>query len=436
MTAELEHCILRKYRASTKLSFMQISAAVSDGFRNYWSHVAAFSPNARLFLLSNLLGGVVISIYSLLFNFYLLSLGYQQDFLGLIASLDQLIIFVLALPAGMLSNALGRKRALILAIGANALSLLGMLLFTSVEGILAITALYGASTSLFIVSMSPFLIENSGAQERTHLFSMNQAVIAVAGVAGGLLGGNVPAWLGAWLGVGASDVRAYQAGIFIAAFINLLSLIPLFMLHAAPSSARNIARRPLSGARRDGTMLFKLLFPNLMIGLGAGLLIPFNNVFLRQRYGVNDSEVGAIFSLMAIIAGISIAFGPVVAQRFGKVRAVIAAQSLSVPLLLLAGFSPLALLGIMGFMLRPSLMQLSGPIFDAYAMESVRDETRATYSSLNQMVWTLGWIISPLISGVIQVQYGWSPLVLGMAALYALGIVLTQIFFGRAMSGR
>jgi len=409
---------------------MQISTTVTDGFRNYWSHVVAFSPNARLFLLSNLLGGIVISIYSLLFNFYLLSLGYQQDFLGLIASLGQLIVFAAALPAGMVSNALGRKRGLILAVAATTISLLGLLVFTSVEGIIAVTVLYGASTALFIVSMSPFMIENSGAQERTHLFSMNQAVIAVAGVAGGVVGGNAPAWLGAWLGVSASDVRAYQAGIFTAGLVNLVSLLPLLMLHAAPSSARNVARRPLSGARRDGRTLFKLLFPNLLIGMGAGLLIPFNNVFLRERYGVNDSEVGTIFSLMAIVAGISIALGPVVAQRFGKMRAIIAAQSLSVPLLLLAGFSPLALLCIVGFMLRPSLMQLSGPIFDAFAMESVRDETRATYSSLNQMVWTVGWIVSPLVSGVIQVQYGWSPLVLGMAALYAAGIVPTQWFFG------
>ena len=67
-------------------------------------------------------------------------------------------------------------------------------------------------------------------------------------------------------------------------------------------------------------------------------------------------------------------------------------------------------------------------------MESVREETRATYSSLNQMVWTLGWVVSPLVSGQIQVQYGWSPVVVGMASLYALGIVLTQLYFGRTRS--
>src|SRR5439155_1431330 len=190
---------------------MQLSTTLGEGLRNYWSQLSAFSSNARLFLLSNLLGGVVISIYSLLFNFYLLSLGYQQDFLGLIASLGQLTIFLAALPS----------------------------------------------------------------------------------------------WLGAGLGVGANDVRAYQAGIGAAALINLISMFPLFMLRDAPLSARHMTRRPLSGVRTDGRVLFKLMFPNLLIGMGAGLLIPFNNVFLRERFSVNDSEVGTIFSMIAIVSGLS-----------------------------------------------------------------------------------------------------------------------------------
>src|SRR5438105_2296772 len=280
---------------------MQLSAVLGNGFRNYWSQLSAFSSNARLFLLSNLLGGVVISIYSLLFNFYLLSLGYQQDFLGLIASLGQFTIFLAALPCGMLSNMLGRKRAMLLAVGANVVVMLGFVIWTTTEGIVVLTLLNGVSQALFVVSMSPFMIENSTKAERTHLFSMNQAVIAVAGVAGGIVGGNAPAWLGAWLGVGASDVRAYQAGIGAATFINLISMFPLLLLRDVPSSERHMARRPLSGARLDGRMLFKLLFPNLLIGLGAGLLIPFNNVFLRERFGVNDSEVGTVFAFIALV---------------------------------------------------------------------------------------------------------------------------------------
>src|SRR5207237_9730024 len=115
--------------------------------------------------------------------------------------------------------------------------MLGFLWWTTTEGIVVLTLLNGVSQALFIVTMSPCRVENSGKAERTHLFSMNQAVIAVAGVAGGIVGGNAPAWLGAWLGVGANDVRAYQAGIGAATLINFISMFPLFMLRNAPLTA-------------------------------------------------------------------------------------------------------------------------------------------------------------------------------------------------------
>ena len=64
---------------------MQIATNMAQGVRNYWANISGFSSNARLFLLSILLGGVVISIYGLVLNFYLVSLGFQQDVAGFLA---------------------------------------------------------------------------------------------------------------------------------------------------------------------------------------------------------------------------------------------------------------------------------------------------------------------------------------------------------------
>src|SRR5438094_3269719 len=105
---------------------MQISITVAQGMRTYWSHVSGFSYNARLFLLGTLLGGVVVSIYGLVLNFYLVSLGFQQDFLGFVASLFQFVTLLASLPAGVLSDLLGRKRALVIGTLINGFSLLGL----------------------------------------------------------------------------------------------------------------------------------------------------------------------------------------------------------------------------------------------------------------------------------------------------------------------
>ncbi len=414
---------------------MHISLTITNGIRNYWSHVAGFSHNARLFLWSSLLGGLVISIYDLLFNFYLECLGYRQDFLGLMASLSQLVIFITSLPASLLSDVIGRKRALILGGVANTLALLGLIVFTTTEGIILMTVLYGASTALLIVVGPPFMMENSGIQERTHLFSWYQAVVAFAGIAAGFLGGNLPGWFAGWLKVGAQDTAAYQAAIVAMAFINGVSVIPLVVLRTS-GGARRAVRHPLAGMRADGALLFKILFPNLLIALGAGLFIPFRNIFFRARFGVSDSEVGVIFSLAALVAAVAIVFGPVTAQRFGKIRAVVAQQFLSVPLILVTGFAPIYSVVVVAALVRTALMQMSGPVFNAYTMEVVREETRGTTSSLMNMVWTLGWVVSAPISGQLQLGGDWSLIFIAMALLYAIGIGLMQVYFGRTTNSR
>jgi MFS family permease len=291
------------------------------------------------------------------------------------------------------------------------------------------TIIYGASYALLIVTGPPFLMEHSGMDERTHLFSLYSALSAIAGIAGGFVGGYFPAWLGSWLGVGPQDARAYQAALVATVVIGLLSILPFLRMRQVAAGARRMARRPLSGVRSEGRLLFRLLFPNLLLGLGAGLFLPFANVFLRTQYHVGDSEVGTVFSLAALVAGVAIALGPIPAQRFGKIRSVIVEQAISVPLLLVMGFSPYFPLAMLAYLFRTAFMQTSGPIFNAFTMEVVREETRATAASLMSMVWTFGSVVSPLVSGQVQIYYGWTPLILGMAALYSLGIVFTYIFF-------
>jgi MFS family permease len=408
---------------------MQISTTVAQGMRTYWSHVSGFSYNARLFLLGTLLGGVVVSIYGLVLNFYLVSLGFRQDFLGFVASLFQLVTLLASLPAGVVSDVLGRKRALVIGTIINGLSLLGLVVFTSAEGIILMTALYGASYALLIVTGPPFLMENSSGSERTHLFSMYSALSAMSGIAGGFIGGYFPTWLGGWLGVGPQESRAYQAALVATVLIGLLSVLPILRMRQSGGSARRMARRPLSGVRSEGKLLFRLLFPNLLLGLGAGLFLPFANVFLRTQYHVSDNEVGTVFSLAALVAGVAIALGPIPAQRFGKIRSVVIEQAISIPLLFVMGFSPFFPLAMLAYLFRTAFMQTSGPIFNAFTMEVVSEETRATASSLMSMVWTFGSVVSPLVSGLVQIHYGWSPLILGMAALYTAGIALTYVFF-------
>jgi len=75
-------------------------------------------------------------------------------------------------------------------------------------------------------------------------------------------------------------------------------------------------------------------------------------------------------------------------------------------------------------------MNMVAPLFDAFAMERTKEAEQGTINSLRVLAWSFGWAVGPYISGIVQQQYGFSPLFITTAVLYTLGIGLTWVFFG------
>ena len=60
------------------------------------------------------------------------------------------------------------------------------------------------------------------------------------------------------------------------------------------------------------------------------------------------------------------------------------------------------------------------------------DATRVEHGAVNSirnLAWNLGWTVGPYLSGLVQQRWGFTPLFVNTAVLYALGIGLTWIFF-------
>jgi MFS family permease len=76
-------------------------------------------------------------------------------------------------------------------------------------------------------------------------------------------------------------------------------------------------------------------------------------------------------------------------------------------------------------------MNMSTPIYNTFVMEQVEPSARATIASLVSMTWNFGWILSPLVSGWLQVNYGFSPAFLGTITLYSIAVILYGVFFLR-----
>ena len=399
---------------------------------DYWMHLSAFKPNARLYLTSVIVMGVALGIFRLLFNFYAISLGYDEAVLGRFVTVNNLTALLVALPIGYFADQFGRKKALIAASILSSLSILSMVL-VPVTGILyGANVFFGVAQSLAAITMAPFLMENSGEKERTYLFSFSMGLQMAAAFVGSWLGGYLPTWVAGIRGVDVMSSEAYAGSLLVVGLIMAAGVVPLSFLKTHPllRSERSVFA-PLDYARRKPALLGKLILPMLVTSIGAGLIMPFMNVFFRQVHLRPDHVIGTLFAWGALAMAIGLMIAPPIAERMGKIQLVVVTQALSIPFLIILGFSPWFWMASAAYFVRLSLMNMSGPVYQTFVMEQVDASARATVASLVSMSWNFGWVFSPMISGWVQVKYGFGPVFLGTITLYSIAIIMTWAFFWR-----
>ncbi len=397
----------------------------------YVRRVGAFSYNARLYLVSAVLTGAAMGVYRLLFNFYVLSLGFDASLLGQLLTVTNTTALLTAVPMGYLADRLGRKLSLLLGLGAVSLSILIIVWAPSVGMFYAMNVLIGAAQSLSAVTMSPFLLENSGEEERTYLFSLSSGLQMAAAFVGNSIGGYLPTWVASSRGAEPTSSFAYAGALGIIGLASLLGLFPLFFLKSTASVNRTFFD-PFSYAKKHPVLLGQLVGPMLVTSIGAGLFMPFMNVFFRVVHHQPDPVIGNVLAWGALAMGIGLIIAPPLADRFGKVRLVVVTQGISIPFLMLLGFAPYFWMAALAHYVRLSLMNMSGPVYQTFVMEHVEPDARSTVASLVNMSNNFGWAFSPSISGFLQVNYGFGPVYATVIALYVLAVFMYWKFFWAA----
>ena len=141
----------------------------------------------------------------------------------------------------------------------------------------------------------------------------------------------------------------------------------------------------------------------LLIGFGAGLVIPYLNLYFADRFQTSNSSIGLIISLGQAATAVAMFIGPAVVKRIGEVRAVVFLQLASLPFLLLTGFTNSLLLATIGFLFSQALMNAGNPIQMSLMMSKVDDSVKGFANSVNQMVFNLGWaLMGPVSMGIVS----------------------------------
>lgn len=396
----------------------------------YLERLGAFQTNARLYLLNAMLGGLAMGVYRLLFNFFLLSLGYEKDVVGNLISASSLTALITALPMGYVVDRIGHKPALLIGSAALVVALGTMVTIPALPVLIAMNILLGLSQSLTGVTNGPFLMENSSEKERVYLFSLGMGVTMTAGFVGNWLGGYLPTWMTALVGGEPTSTLAYTASLYTVGVCGLISLFPLLVMKpkTIPAAERSLFA-PFSLLLKNPGMIGKPILPLLITSVGAGLLMPFMNIFFRQVYNQPDPVIGTLFAGSSLAMGLGVIIAPPLADRSGKIQLVVITQALSIPFFILMGWAPWFEVSAVAYFFRAGLMNMSGPVYQTFVMEHAPQNARAMVASLVSMATSFGWAFSPTISGWLQVNYGFSPVFIATIVLYLISIYFYWRFF-------
>jgi len=400
----------------------------------YVQKIRAFKPNARFYLVSVVLTGATMGAFRLLFNFYVLSLGegFDEALLGNLITTSNTTALLVAIPMGFLIDRIGRKNSLLVRTIMLSVAVGVMAVWPSRPVFFMMNVVFGVAMSIGSVVTGPFMMENSDENERAYLFSFGSGLRMAAQSVGNWVGGYLPLWLGSYQGVDPESSSAYAGALLVIGVVSSIGLLPIvFIRRNRVAEVREGLFAPISFARDNPRMLGKLFLPLLIVSIGAGLFVPFMNVFFRQEHGQSDAVVGSLMAWGSLAMGVGLLIAPPLADRFGKLRLVVITQALSIPFMIMLGFSPYFWMSGLAYYVRMALMNMSSPIYQNFVLEQVKPTDRATVASLHSMVWSFGRSFSPSISGTLQVSAGFGPPFLLAIGLYSVAIFLYWVFWLR-----
>jgi predicted MFS family arabinose efflux permease len=375
------------------------------------------SPFWRL-LASASLHNLGAFIFFLLYSLYLLDLGYQEKFIGLVAGASSLGNIGGALLAAWMSNRFGLRTALALGFaGAGAVSVLRCLV--SGEGPLLVSAvLGGVAASFWFVLFAPAVSSVVDERRRPAAFSLFVASGVGMGVLGGLAGGQLPGMFHGLLGLtGPSEAKRAA----------LLAGSALCLLAAWPASRLSLSCATRSSHSRVYSLnpfLVRYLTVAGVWSLALGCIDPFLNAYLARAVGADVSQIGWLFSASHFVQAAAVMLSPLILSRFGLVGGVVSMQlATAVALASLTSGPPLVAAGVLCAMYK-SFQAMCEPGTFSLLMGKVSASERSGAAALNFLVLFCTQAAAAAAAGAAISRLGYSVVLWSAAALAVVAAVM------------
>jgi MFS family permease len=396
---------------------------------SYLKEMGEVNKNVKMLFAAVSLNGISQGIFLVVFNLYILSMGIGADVLGAILSASPLAQALGSIPIGFLMEIIGFKKVFFLIYGISGLAKL-MQVSTPNVVLISLAAFIGglALSGDFVVRL-PFLQANTTEEQRTQIYSLSSMLFAITVSVGALVAGYLPNLFKLFT---VDLTAAYQYTLYAASVLPLLALIPLCFIKAQEPVGNKvkISLAPYLWGMDKFTIQQAVV--SLFVGLSAGLIGPFMNIYFIYHMHTTREYFGAVSALVIIPALILTGLGPAMARKVGMVRIVTMLRMLIPPFLVTLAITTAGWLGSISYWLQSSLSNTAQPLSFSFAMSAADRKSRSAVSAWLNVTYWFGQAVAAPLTGffLAKSNYFW-PMVISSVAILLAG--LSNEFFFKPM---
>ncbi|HET6992624.1 MAG TPA: hypothetical protein VFJ43_14920, partial [Bacteroidia bacterium] len=274
------------------------------------------------------------------------------------------------------------------------------------------------------IPILPFILRNSKPETQTAAISLSYSTWSIAGILSSIL-----VWVLNSYNPVLFNERNLLIGITVLAFTGIICVMRVKINEKVQTY--EATRFDLRG--HDWKSISYAAFPALIIATGAGLTIPFINLFFSRVHGMETNMISFWNFAAAFLVACVALIVPRIKETIGYKIAIPMTQSFAViSLVLLATtelYSNLSIavyIAVGCYLLRQPLMNMAGPMTSEIAMKFVGKKNQEITSALMAAIWSGSWFFSTrFIFGALR-KTGWPYVDIFMitAGLYAIGVFL------------
>ncbi|MHA1575847.1 MAG: MFS transporter [Candidatus Thorarchaeota archaeon] len=352
------------------------------------------SKISRFSILSSF-GRVSMSFNQIVLPLFVLAIGLDEAFYGLMVAAAGYVQGVIVFPAGMFSDRRGRGIAILFG-GMIAGTCLILIPF-AVDPILILIlyAMTGFGSGFTRTSIDSLLADHTKkGDERTRSFGITTAAATFAAVVGSFTAGLLldPVAF-PWI---SEEMVRYAILFFIMGFFRISTGIFGIMTHRwlviNDPLENNIeedfeSEEEATTPRQDTETALLFGFSQALMGFSSGMVIPYMILWIYTMFNPDPIVLGSVPAIANITLATGVLAVGLFSERIGKIRTLTVLYAMAPILMIGIVYSPWFLLMLVFYVARNAVANMNRPAFSSLFMGEIAASRRARSLAITRIMW-------------------------------------------------